>query len=114
MDASAAGVAAESPSKTATKGFLPAYEAARFGRMATYTIEACMILSGTQLALTAKQQESNLGSDRASQRAKNDLSDLATDFRDEFLDRSGNQAAGGKIDPKLSAALKQLLLRCRV
>lgn len=53
--------------------------------------EGTLLLMSTQIALTVQQQDTNGAQDRASQRARRDLKELASDLLEEFLDKKSSQ-----------------------
>ena len=89
-------------------GPLPIYDAALFSQSSKYTLEATLVLLSTQIAQTAQQQEAPGSSDRAMQRARRDLKELASDLVEEFLDK---KVQVGQIEDKLLTLLKTFVMR---
>lgn len=63
----------------------------------------------TQIALTAQQQDVVGRQDRASQRARRDLKEVASDLVEEFLDK--NTGTSPPQERKLTDILKKFVLQ---
>jgi hypothetical protein len=92
----------------APAGALPPYKPNTIREIAEQCYEGTLLLMSTQIALTVQQQDISGANDRASQRARRDLKELASDLVEEFLDRTSSQPASEK---KLNDVLKTFVLR---
>lgn len=94
------------PSQTQRNPALPQYNLVAMRATAEQCFEGTLLLMSTQVALTVHQQDLAGTEDRAAQRARRDLKELASDLVEEFLDKSSNSQ-----EKKLPDLLKVFVLR---
>lgn len=88
---------------------LPAFDVTTMREIAEQCLEGTLLLLSTQIALIAQQQDLAGSDGRASQRARRDLKELASDLVEEFLDKTSPSQQSQ--ERKLPEILKSFVLQ---